>query len=209
MRRLSLRFLPITTIASAAAALAMAGSAQAGILVSSATNCSSESLSQPFTPWLDYSQYTLVPGGNFEAGATPWTLTGNAGVVSGNESSYIGGSGDSQSLSLSSGSSATSPAMCVGIQNPTLRMFVRNTSGFLSTLQVNVNYEDAFGNVLSTPISTVLAGSSWQPTLPMPLLVNLLPLIPGNETAVSFTFIAHGGDWQVDDTYVDPWGRCC
>jgi hypothetical protein len=41
----------------------------------------------------------------------------------------------------------------------------------------------------------------------MPIGVNLLPLLPGNYTAVAFRFRASGGDWQIDDVYVDPYCR--
>ncbi|MHB8656347.1 MAG: hypothetical protein ACYC91_00095 [Solirubrobacteraceae bacterium] len=208
MRNRSLRRSALAVIA-LAAALAFVGSAQAGVLVSSATSCSAESLSQPFLPWLDVSHYTLAPGGSFETGAAPWTLTGGAAVGAGNESFQVGATPDSQSLTLPDASSATSPSMCVGIDHPTLRFFARNTGSSLSTLAVSVQFEDSFGNRLSAPVGLVSSGSSWQPTLPMAIGANLLALLPGDETAVSFQFTpaGTGGGWQIDDVYVDPWGR--
>ena len=71
--------------------------------------CANEQASQPFASWGDSSSYTLIPGGNFEAGAFPWALTGGAKVLAGNETYHVGGPADSQSLSLPAGSSATSP----------------------------------------------------------------------------------------------------
>jgi len=205
---LSTRLLPLTTIAATATMALSAGAAHAGILVSSATSCSAETLSQPFMPWLDNNQYTLVPGGNFEAGAPAWAFTGNAQTVSGNESYSVGGSGDSQSLSIPAGSSATSPSMCVGIQNPTLRFFARNSGSLLSTLTVSILWEDSLGTVHTTPIATTLGGSRWTPSSPIALVVNLLPLLGPDETAVAFKFTTQGnGNWQIDDTYVDPWAR--
>jgi hypothetical protein len=39
----------------------------------------------------------------------------------------------------------------------------------------------------------------------MTVTASLLPLLPGQHTPVSFRFTAlGGGDWQVDDLYVDP-----
>jgi hypothetical protein len=57
------------------------------------------------------------------------------------------------------------------------------------------------------PVGVVLGGS-WSPSLPFLFLGNLLPLLPGQYTPVSFRFTPLlGGNWQVDDVYVDPWKR--
>jgi hypothetical protein len=211
MRRLS-RLLPLTTLACTAATFALAGTAQAGIQLSIATSCSTPPVTQAFQPWYDPAQYTLAPGGTFEPSAAPWALSGGAGVTAGNESFYVNSAGDSRSLSLPAGGSATSPTMCVGIQNPDLRVFVLNSGSAESTLQVNVNYVDATGVARSTSIAQLTGGSSWAPSVQVPLFVNNFTLVPGSQTPVSFTFTplgSDGGTWKIDDAYVDPWGRCC
>jgi hypothetical protein len=201
------RVVPVGLIATAAAMISTAP-AQAGVLVPTVTSCPTPALSQPFLPWGDSAQYELVPGGNFEAGAQSWSLSGGAADVAGNESYYVGSPTDSQSLSLPSGSSATSPAMCVGIQNPDLRLFAENTGSSLSTLTVSVNFQTSLGGAATLPIGVISAGSSWQPTLQDPIVANLLALMPGDQTPVSFTFTpSGGGNWQIDDVYVDPWER--
>lgn len=201
------RLVPLGLVAAAAAFLTTAP-AQADGLVASGVNCGSQPSSQVFLPWGDPADYTLVPGGNFEAGAPTWMLSGGAQVVAGNESYYVGSPTDSQSLALPAGSSATSTTMCVGIQNPDLRLFALNTGDPTSTLQVSVNWIDGSGNTETTTIGELSAGGSWTPTAQDPILVNLLPLLPGNMTPVSFTFTPQGqGNWQIDDVYVDPWGR--
>ena len=183
--------------------------AQAGPLVASAPNCDEQVLAQPFLPWVDPAHYTLAPNGGFEQGSSSWSLSGDASVGSGNESYYVRDSGDSRSLKLPAGSSATSDTICVGIEHPTLRLFARNTGSALSTLRVDVLFEDAAGNVNSAPIGVLTAGQSWQPTAVMPLVVNLLPLLPGERTPVAFEFTPQdaGGNWRIDDVYVDPWRR--
>ena len=93
------------------------------MLTKSATDCGTPELSQPFKPWLDYSLYKLVDGGTFEDGADGWTLTGGARVVDGNAKQKVSGAGDARSLSLPAGSSATTPPVCVGLDEPTLRYF--------------------------------------------------------------------------------------
>jgi hypothetical protein len=192
-------------VVAAAAALAAAAPAQAGLLVSSATNCDEQVFERPFLRWADPANYVLAPSGTFEDGAASWSLTGGASVVSGNESYYVHGAGESSSLAVPPGSSATSAAMCVGVEHPTLRLFARNTGFLLSTLKVEVLFEDAAGGVHSLPIGLLVGGSQWQPTVAMPIVVNLLPLLPGERTAVAFRFSASGGNWKIDDVYVDPY----
>lgn len=50
-------------VIAAASLFAGASSAQAGPLVASAQNCADQPLSRPFTPWLDYMQYTPLTSG--------------------------------------------------------------------------------------------------------------------------------------------------
>jgi hypothetical protein len=191
-----------------AAIAALPAGASAGVLVNTTTSCASQSpLSQPFLPWVDVARYTLAPGGAFEAGSPGWNMTGSAGVVAGNESFRVHGAGDARSLRIPSGSSATSPAMCVGLGHPTLRLFARRTGGsLLSTLRVDVLIEDNLGLLSSLPIGVVLAGSQWTPSLPVLVIANLLPLLPGQQTPVAFRLTPQGGGtWDVDDFYVDPW----
>jgi hypothetical protein len=185
------------------ASLAIASSAQAGVLVASAPNCSDFETSQPFMPWADPSEYILDPGGSFEGGADGWALNG-AEVGSGNEPYYANEDGGTSSLHIGSGDSATSSTICVGLEHPTLRFFARNSGSPLATMRVSVRFEDAYGDVHSLPIGLVTGGGGWQPTLPMVVTANLLPLLPGNYTPVQFRFTPQGGDWKIDDVFVDP-----
>jgi hypothetical protein len=195
----------LATIVTAAAmtVFLIPATANAGILVSSAGDCAAQSLGQTFLPWADVANYTLHPGGDFESGSA-WALSGGAAVVSGNEPFYVGSAGDSSSLSLPAGASATSGSICVGIEHPDIRFFARSSNP-LATLQVQVLYEDGAGNAQSAPIGVVNAGGSWAPSAPLPIVVNLLPLLPGQRTAVAFRFTASGGAFQIDDVYVDPY----
>jgi hypothetical protein len=185
------------------AVLVAAPAANAGPLVASAGSCSAGDPSQPFLPWLDPMDYVQQPGGTFEAAPEGWSL-GTASVVDGNEPYYAAGSG-SRSLSIPAGSSVTTSTMCVGLNEPTLRFFARSSGGSpLSTLRVDVQFEDALGNVQTVPIGVHVRGG-WTPTLTMPILVNLLPLLPGDQTPVRFRFVPQGSaSWQIDDVYVDP-----
>jgi hypothetical protein len=192
-------------VVAAGAALTISAPAQAGLLVSSATDCDEQVLERPFLKWADPANYVLAPSGTFEEGVGSWDLDGAASVSVGDEPFDVHGPGEVKGLGLPPGSSATSAAMCVGIEHPTLRLFARNSGSILSTMKVEVLFEDAGGNVRALPIGLLLAGSQWQPTLPMPIIANLLPLLPGERTAVAFRFTPHGGNWRIDDVYVDPY----
>lgn len=196
----------VALAAAGVATLAAAAPANAGLLVASATDCDAQASSQVFMRWLDPMRYVPAPGGDAES-ATDWTLNGGARVVSGNEPWKVGGRADDSSLQLPRGSQATTGVMCVGIGHPTVRFFARRTSGWLlDALKVEVLFEGAGGRVGSLPVGAVLAGGSWQPTLPFPVLASLLPLLPGEQTPVAFRFTpVGGGSWQVDDVFVDPW----
>jgi len=188
-----------------------ATSANAGVLVSSAPNCSAQPLSTPFSPWLDFASYTPVLAGDFESSAAGWALSGGAAVANGSETFNVSGDAGASSLTIPGGGSATSPVMCVGLEHPTLRFFAkRNTGGLLglSTLRVDVLFESSLGLVSSLPIGAVTATGTWQPSLPMTVLVNLMPLLSGDHTPVQFRFVPMlGGSWSVDDVYVDPYNR--
>lgn len=206
---MKLRIASTASIALAALSFG-AVSANAGVLVSSASSCDGQPLSKPFTPWLDYASYTPLRGGDFESGAAGWSLSGGAAVADGNESFHVAGPG-TKSLAIPSGGSATSPTICVGIQHPTMRFFAKRTSGGLlglSTMRVDVLFETNIGLISSLPIGVVLPSGSWQPTLPMTVIASLLPLLPGEHTPVQFRFTPLlGGNWSIDDVYVDPYGR--
>ena len=194
-------------LAVAALALALAAPAR------SATDgvvgaCSSSAYEQPFATWLDFASYVLVPNGGLEAGASGWSLEGGAAVATENESFYVHGARDTKSLSLPSGSSATTSSMCVDATSPDLRFFVRNSGSLLSTLKVEVLYTDALGQPRALPVAVLAAGSTWQPTLPVAFLANLTapPLVTDGTTSVAFRFTSQGSwsGWKVDDVYVDP-----
>ena len=169
----------------------------------SATDCGDPELTQPFKPWLDYSHYKLVDGGTFEAGTDGWTLTGGARVVDGTATQRVSGDG-SKSLQLPAGSSAVTPPVCVGLNEPTLRYFAKRNSGLLSTMLVQVQVQLELGVWVTLPVGVDLGGA-WHPSLPHLVIANLLPLLPPDMTAVRFKFTPLlGGNWQIDDVYVDP-----
>ena len=166
----------------------------------------------PFLRFLDPLPYVLAPDGGFEGGAAGWKLTGGARVVSGNEPWDLGGADDSKSLLLPSGSTVTSPPMCVGLVLPVVRLFTQGGS-LLSTLKVEAVWKDSAGAERSIVLLPgVLASSSWSPTLPLLQLGGALNALTlnGLTTEMSFRFTPRAGlfgsgNWRIDDVYVDPW----
>jgi hypothetical protein len=190
----------------AIASAAFASSASAGVITTSASSCDEGALTQPFARFGDRATYKLAENGGFENGAAGWTLTGGAAVVSGNESYNVRAAGDAKSLKLPTGSTATTSFVCVGANEPTLRLFAKRNSallGLVSTLQVQIQVQTSLGLTAWLPVLPGdLGGSSWHPTIAMPFLVNLLTL--GDRTQVRFRFTPLLGSWQIDDVYVDP-----
>jgi hypothetical protein len=174
--------------------LAHGQSARAGKLLEGA-DCGYGAPSQVFAPWGDSAMYTLAPQGDLsETGG--WTLNKQATVAP----SADPFSGARQSLQFGKGAEAATPAMCVNLDNPTIRFFVRDLGGNgKSQLKVDVLYEDFSGHVKHLTIAKLRAGGEWQPSVILPIYMNMLALAsPSGLTAVAFQFKAEG--LQKDET---------
>ena len=158
---------------------------------------------QPFTPWGDPSFYAFVPNGGFENGATGWALTGSARVVAGNESFAVHGTGDRYSLSLPTGSSATSPPMCIGALSTSMRFFARNTGASTARLTVKGLYDGGVGQLLGVADAGTITGGKWQPSPRIAMLGGILPLLT-QDVRIRFVPADSTGTWSIDDVYVDP-----
>lgn len=204
VRRLTL--MVTTAVCGLAAASAPA---HAGALVKSAGSCVPDSISQQFLRWNDPLSYTSVRGGSMEDVLLPgWTLS-SASVVAGNEPFYIRAKSDARSLHIAPGGSVQTATMCVGVDSITLRFFARSRNGLLalppSRLKVEVLVETAKGEVLTLPLGVLSPGTTWRPSLPLPVIADLVPLLPGSKTPMAFRFTPSGtSDWWIDDVYVDP-----
>jgi len=171
--------------------------------------CSYTGAAQVFRPWGDTDSYVLAPNGGFESGALGWGLFGGAQTVEGNESFYLNGSGDSSSLALPAGSSAISPPVCMSLDTPTFRLVARNTGSTSSGLRVEAVYP-LLGLIRTKTVSTVYGGPNWAPSQKMSTVLTLSTivgtLIP-SAVQIRITPVGSGGNWQVDDLYVDPFAR--
>ncbi len=179
---------------------AFAGPAQA---------CSYSGAEKVFSPWGDQRNYVLAPDGGFEAGGSGWELNRGARIVEGNESYFLNDAGDSRSLSLPAGSSATSPPVCMSIDTPSFRLLARNSGDPSSRLRVEAVY-NLLGLVRTKTAGTLAAGPSWNPSQSVSTVLTLSTvvgiLIP-SAIEIRFTPLDAKGQWQVDDLYVDPFRR--
>ncbi len=161
-----------------------------------------------FAPWQDYANYLLAPNGSFELGSTGWSLSGGAGIVSGNEPFYRTGS---HSLSLPSGSSALSPTVCLGTKQLYVRLFGKDLGGTDGGLRVRVYWYGLLNRLLGYSDFAVFApGMDWAPSeqinssggllVPLPVV----SLLSSTSARIQVTPLGAGSRWQIDDLYIDP-----
>jgi hypothetical protein len=167
-------------------------------------SCPSFSTKQVFTPWSDLGWYFVGPAGDFESSLAGWTITGGK-IVSGNEKYYVHAKTDSHSLSLPANSSATTPSICVTLDTPDVRLFVKNM-GSVAMLTINMTYTNNAGKLVTMAVGKipVAANADWAPTMPVLFLANIQSILNNNnQTWVTFQFVSNGS-LQIDDFYVDP-----
>jgi hypothetical protein len=161
-------------------------------------------VAQPFAQFGDGNSYYPVPNNGLENGAAGWSMSSGATVGSGNEPWYAAGWG-SHSLVLAPGATASSPATCISLLDPSVRAFARS-NGADGALNVQVVFYGLTGNLLGVlNVADQQPGdfSTWQPTGD----VSSLLAVPVATTSfrIRFTSLAARGTWQVDDVFVDPW----
>jgi hypothetical protein len=178
--------------------------AKAGTLLAGA-DCGYGDPSPLFAPWGDGATYMLAPQGDLSV-TDGWTLNKQATVA--RLADPFSGAG--QSLQLLKGAEAATPAMCVNLDHPTIRFFVRDLGGNgKSHLKVDVLYEDFGGHVKHLTIARLKAGNEWRPSVIVPMYMNMLALAsPNGLTAVAFEFKAEGLQkdeaLSISSIYVDP-----
>ena len=192
-------------VARRAAALAFLGVfAVPGIALAS---CPAQPVSTPFLQWGDNNSYFLIPGGSLEGTSDQvgWTLS-NASLTPGNEPFYANDSGDSQSLTISGGGSATSPFFCVDNTMGSLRFFAQEVSSGAG-LRVLALVQNSDGSVTTVPIAHLADGSisTWAPTDPITGNTSGLADDQTLSVALEFRVRSSAASWQVDDVYVDPY----
>ena len=166
------------------------------------STCRDPLLERPFAPFGDQRDYVMAPGGSFENASAPgWRFSGGAKLMAGDDP--FGLRAGERVLRLPDDATAITPAMCVDLHYPTLRLAARSVRS--GRLEVEVIYPDVPGAKFQE-VARVEGGnvSAW-------LLSNDVPLYPGTggvapgERRVALRFTGQGnGDWHVDDVLVDP-----
>ncbi len=153
-------------------------------------------------PWADPALYALAAQGALGG----WSLQNVS--ISSDHDPYTPGQ---DSLSFAAGNAqATSPALCVNLTNPTVRFFLKDTGGNgQSDLKVTVLYESTDGSVQQLTLAKLHAGSNWQPSITIPIGVNILSAASqSGVTAIAFEFqpegLQKGETMTIDNLYVDP-----
>jgi hypothetical protein len=162
----------------------------------SLAECNAPDLSQPFANVGDKRSYVSAPGGDFDSAQQGWQLYGGASVVA---EGHAGAA-----LSLPAGSVAVSPAMCVDLDYPTARMWLRGETGH-PKVTVGVAYA---GTKTATRPHWVggldAKPGAWQLSHDFAVHPDLAGKASGWRQ-VAFVFVADkGGNAQIDDFYVDP-----
>ncbi|MDX6423727.1 MAG: hypothetical protein QOI67_1198 [Gaiellaceae bacterium] len=196
-----LRLAGVVAVLAVGAGAASVDGARAGLL-----SCMDKP-EKVFAPWGDNSSYTLAPNGSLEGGSSGWSLSG-ARVIPQSNTLRSG----QYSLSLPSGSSATSPTACVKLLDPASRFFLRNTGASDGKLRVDVTYKSLLGLLtLTSTLGYVQADGSWQPSPKYThALQNILGTLALNRNLLSaqlrfkFTPTGRGASFEIDDLFVDP-----
>jgi len=169
-----------------------------------ASRCSGRVIEQPFAQFGDLADYFLAPDGDLSAGGAGWELNG-AEVVAENEPFWVHGGDTPAAAWLDSGASATSPPICVSLDDPTMRFFARSAGGPSGVLAVDVLYTDADGAPQELRIGTVGSddAAEWTPVAPLAIVANTTEM----DVRFRFTAVGPGSEWLIDDVYVDPYKK--
>jgi hypothetical protein len=173
---------------------------------SSDASCPTVTASQLLSGFGDLNYYAPLAEGTFEGSTDAWTLN-DATVVDDNEPWNVVSSTDSQSLSLSSGGSATSPSFCIDSRFPSFRFFAENTrGGKKARLYVSVELTDAQGNTVSTH-PYPLHGRDYTSWALSPSFALNAGLDDTGPVSAQIEFSTTRGSWRIDDVLLDPYAK--
>jgi hypothetical protein len=168
--------------------------------------CRDPDVSPMLQDFKDDDLYFVAPGGDFEDGADGWQLEGGASIGLGSSAFSPLGSGQ-RSLSLPTGSAATSPAFCVDDRYPHFRISVGQLGSRKAKIRVSVVYPGLEKNVRKEADVDADEKHPWR-------LSKKLAIKPDHGrkhggwrlVALRFELVKaeDGADARVDDVLVDP-----
>lgn len=172
------------------AALAAPAAAQA---------CDYGPTSRVFAGFGDSADYYLAPGGDFES--LSWASWNGPRLVWGvNPLALAGGN---RSLELEAYEGVRSPLLCVSRETPHLRFVAR---GWGDTLDVEVRVWK-YGRVTDYSRESISSSDHrwWRPSRNIDLKSSEIP--EGQTGLVTVDFETDGGEWLIDDVFIDPYRR--
>jgi hypothetical protein len=180
------------------------GGVAAQTTYASQLECQTPSLLQPFADFKDNRNYVLAPNGDFsDASGGGWQLADGARIV--NTTRPDGTTGNA--LDLPSGGVAVSPTMCVDLDYPTARAWVRNVAGD-GGVDVSVVY-DAGKEAHKAHKAGHVHGRAHDPSWSLSADVKVQPQLAGKQQGwrrVAFVLAGtgKGGESEVHGFFVDP-----
>jgi hypothetical protein len=179
-----------------------------GVPAAAQAACPTAATVKPFTAFGDTANYNLLSNGAFEYGTGGWSLS-DASVVAGNESFKVRSSTDSKSLEIGARGRVVSPSFCVSTDHPSFRLFAKRTSGSWGVLNVSLRWSVAGGATNETVVGSVTSGTEWTPTRSFNLsqILGLWNADQVGTAQIVFDPEDYGGDWAIDDVYIDPYTR--
>jgi hypothetical protein len=168
-----------------------------------AASCSYTNITPVFAAWDDTAGYTPFQGSSFESGASGWSWGNGAKIVSADSNPLLGAAG-THSVEIPGGAAARSPWLCVNSSTPSMRFFVRRTSGTGNlTVKLLLSSGGSQGTVVTT-MANLASGWNASPVVAFP------PLITASATDmnVQLHFVADPGTtFRIDDIELDPYLR--
>ncbi len=163
-----------------------------------------------FAPWGDSAFYSLVKGGDFEAGAAGWSLAGGARVVRDLDDALVAdGAADQYALELGPGASATSPAICVSTDSAFYRFFTNAVGSKTKGANLRVEVLGPRGaTLMSTDLTSPAGASAPSPKLAfVPAVIDELlgKYAAGYSTTVSVRVTSlNSATVRIDGVHMDP-----
>jgi hypothetical protein len=164
--------------------------------------CPGQTFSQPFAAEGDTNYYTLVPGGEFNSPSEGWLLYNGARILGATRPSGAAGG----VLDLPSGALAISPPVCVTLQYPTARVWVRDVKGSEGVAVAVAYLGTKFGLTSPQNVGHVHGQQSgWTLSSPIDVQPQIVSATEGPREA-RFVFLAtgHSEESQLSGLYVDP-----
>ncbi len=158
--------------------------------------------SQPFAAFGDSNYYTLVPGGEFNSSSEGWELYNGARIV---KTTRPNGA-TAGVLDLPGGALAVSPPVCVTLEYPTARVWVRDVRGS-EGVAAAVAYPGTRLSVTAPQNVGQLHGqqTSWTLSNPIDVQPEIAFATEGaREARFVFLAVARSGETQLSGLWVDP-----